>query len=448
MQTQITCPQCNTAVAADIHQLIDVDQVPQFKQMLMQGALNVAQCRNCGWTGQVASPFVYHESAHDLLISFVPMELNMPYDQQEKMMGQMVRAIVENVPMEKRRAYLLQPQQMMRWQTFMETILGTEGITKEMIARQQKQGELMQKLSKADNDVCDYLLAQPENARLIDEQFIGMVQNMLQQAVQAQATEVMVGLSNLNARLLTTTDVGKRMEEKQIALQKMGIEAKAEGGVSPPLLLKHVLQNQDDDEIIDILVSSSGALSYEFFAGLSARIDDAAKAKDGATVDCLTAVRTRLLALYDEMRKASELMVQETVTVIDAILAAENRQQAIAQNAGQIDELFMNILEQQINQARQNSDLERTVALQELQAQINGMMEQQMPPEMMLISQMLEAQSAAELDQIMDANAALVGPDLLQMMDMLAQEIADAPDEVKTQFGQMRTRVSQRVLAA
>lgn len=446
MQTQINCPQCRAPVMADVHQLLDVDRVPQFKQMLMAGQLNMAQCQNCGWVGQVAMPLVYHESAHDLLISFVPMELNIPYQEQEQMMGQLVRAVVENVPQEQRRAYLLQPQQIVRWQTFMEEVLATEGITKEMIAHQQKQGELVQKLSRADDDVRDYLLDQPENKKLIDEQFISMVQSMLQQAVQAGADDVSMKLTNLNVHLLTNTAVGKRFEEKQNALMGMGREAKA-NGMSPQLLLKYVLKHQEDDETVDMLVSASGALDYQFFAGLTATIDSAEKSKDTAKVTRLTAIRVRLLALFDQIQQASEQMVQDMVGEIDKIVAAPNKQEAIVQRANMIDEMFMQVLAREIEIARQQQDVARSAALTEVEETISGMMSQQMPPEMALVMQLLEAGDAAAINQMLDANAELVTPQLVELLDLLGNDIANAPDDIKSSYENVKTQVALRIPA-
>ena len=51
--------------------------------------------------------------------------------------------------MEKRRGYMLQPQTMLTMQSFMERVWGTEGVTPEMLARQQKQVELLRTLAMA-----------------------------------------------------------------------------------------------------------------------------------------------------------------------------------------------------------------------------------------------------------------------------------------------------------
>lgn len=443
MRTQIKCPQCASPVVADVYQILDVDQVPQFKQALLSGALNVAQCQNCKWVGQVAMPLVYHESAHDLLISFVPMELNLPYSEQERVMGQMVRQVVEGVPQEKRRAYLLQPQQMMRWQTFVERILQTEGITPEMISRQRKQSELLQTLMRADQDVTDELLT--VRSAEIDETFISMVQSTLQQAVQSQQNEaVVIRLSNLQARLMRETEAGKRVEKRQLAIHALNQDAKAANAMTPKILLKHVLRNRDDDEIIDTLVGASGALSYEFFAGLSTRIDEAVMLKDRKTAERLTAIRTRLLRIYDEMRAMSEKAMQEARKIINAIASAPDKQAAIQEYALNIDDLFVSVLEQEIELARKEMDLARSASLGEIKQIINMAMTP--PPELQLISTLLQMQDEKAMEQVLDENAGLVSADLLAMFEVLQPEVASAPQELQNHFAKVRSMVSRRVL--
>ena len=139
MQTQVTCPNCRTPYPAQVFQLLDVGQQPELIEYILSGQLNMAVCLNCGAGGQISTPLVYHDPDHELFMSFVPPEMNMDYMQREQIIGSMVRQIMDATPQEKRRAYMLQPQVILTFQTFMENILETQGITKEMIARQRKQ---------------------------------------------------------------------------------------------------------------------------------------------------------------------------------------------------------------------------------------------------------------------------------------------------------------------
>lgn len=446
MRTQIKCPQCAAPAAADVYQIIDIDREPELKQLLMSGALNVAQCRNCGWYGQVAMPLVYHESAHDLLISFVPMELNLPYAEQERMMGQLVRRVVENVPAQKRRAYLLQPQQMFRWQTFVERVLETEGITREMLERQRRQMDLLQTLARADAATVEQLFA--ERADDLDETFIAMVQATLQQAAEAQQEQLVIALSNVQARLMRATPAGRRVEKRQLALHAMNRDAQAEGGASPQVLLKHVLRHQADDDVVDALVAASGALSYEFFAGLSAAVDDAARAGDAATVNRLTDLRTRLLKLYDDMRAASEKALSEARELVKQVAAAADKPAALQAASARIDDLFLMALEQELAQARQDLDLARSSALQEVQRLIEDALRHNPQVQMQFITGLLQAPSETAVRQMLDENADLINEDLLMLFDMLGEQAAEAPPQLQTRLKHLRALIAGRVLSA
>ena len=445
---QITCPQCGSPAPANIVQIIDVDQHPQLKQMLLSGQINTAQCSNCGWSGQVTAPLIYHDSAHDLLINFVPMEMNLPYDEQERMMGQMVRAVLDQIPQEKRRAYLLQPQQMVRWQTFIERVLLTEGITKEMIERQRKQSELLKKLLTADNDVVTYLLDQPENKRLIDdEDFVHMVQSSLQQlSQQGGQTDILVKLSNLQAKLMRETEAGKRIEGQQLAMHKLQMAAKAAGGLTVEMLAEHIVQNQERDDIVDAMVTAAGGLNYEFFSALSQHIDKAAKSGDQAQVDRLTAIRTRLLKVFDDMREAAAKRTQAAREVINQIVNAPDKMAALGQNAGKVDELFMSVLEAELQQARDQGDLARSSTLNEIKQLITDSINAANPPHMQLLMTLLQAESLDQVKAMLDANPELITKELVEGVDVVSAEMpAEAPADLVERLAQVRQLLVERL---
>ncbi|MGB1253963.1 MAG: CpXC domain-containing protein [Candidatus Promineifilaceae bacterium] len=443
MQTQIQCQQCRQPITANVEQIINVDQNPQLKQLLMQGQLNVATCQNCGWAGQIATPQVYHESAHDLLMTFVPMEARMPYAEQERMMGQMVRMVVESVPQAQRRAYLLQPIQMVRYQTYIERVLETEGITKTMIARQNEQVELLRTLMKADNDVVDYLVK--DKARLIDDAFVGMVQQTLQSASQAGAPEA-IALSNLSAKLYRETEAGKRVERRQLAMHAFQMEAKAAEGVTADMLADHVVKSQTDDTMVDMLVNAVGGLTYDFFTSLTARIETAAHSGDKPSVMRLTAIRTRLLKTYDEMLEESAKQMKASLDAINAIATSADKMQALQQYANQIDEGFLVVLERETQKAQDDGNLERTVALREVRKYLEDMVNQSGMPQMQFISAMMRVRSDEEINQILDSAPQLVDGQLIEVLDQLSSEVgADAQPEIGAHLQRIRGLIEARL---
>jgi len=119
----ILCPQCQQPVVAEITQLFDLKQDPQAKQILLAGAYNLIQCPNCGYRGQAPTPIVYHDLEKELLLTFFPPELQVPINQQEQMIGPMIKKVMDNLPMEQRKAYLFKPETMLTRQRLVERIL-------------------------------------------------------------------------------------------------------------------------------------------------------------------------------------------------------------------------------------------------------------------------------------------------------------------------------------
>lgn len=429
MQTQLTCPNCQTPYPAQIFQLLDVGQEPRLKEYILSGQLNMAQCPNCGASGQVSTPLVYHDPAHELFMTYVPSEMNMDQIQREQIIGSMVRQIMDATPQEQRKAYMLQPQTVLTYQTFMENILETEGITKEMIARQREQSELLTKLAKADSDVRDYLIE--ENMALLDEQFFAMLQQFIDYATQMEDEEQMVKLTNLRAKLMMSTPAGKEIEKRQIALHGFSRDVKAQGGgVSADLLLKHILINQDDDAIIDALVmTGQDALRYEFFKQFSDEIEKIEQEGDLVKAQRLTDIRTRLVAMYDEIREQSNKLMAEAAETLKMILEAPDMQTAVAENLQRLDDAFMYFLIQRINQAEEAGNAEQVAQLRQVQELIAATIDAQVPPEIRLLNQMLEAPTDAEREQILDENPQMVAEEMLQVLDAVQQQVEQQGQE-------------------
>ncbi|MCP4427081.1 MAG: hypothetical protein GY803_21550, partial [Chloroflexi bacterium] len=365
MHTQVTCPQCGTPFTAEIHQVIDSDETPELKARLLNGQLNVAICPSCGAGGQMMTPMLFHDATHEMFAIFMPPEMNLGHEQREQIIGQLARQVMDSLPPEKRRAYMLQPQTIINLQTFMEMILETEGITKEMIQRQQKQIELLQTLANADADVTDHLIK--ERIGEIDETFFAMLQQYIDGAAQAQDDKQIVALTNLRAKLMTGTEIGRQMEKQQIALHGLNREAKAQNGLSPELLLKHLLKHTGDEGIESALAAAGQpALTYQFFQLLTTEIEKREKAGELASAQPLTEMRTRLLKLFDAIQAESQKLLAEAEETLQAILAADDKDAAIQANVARIDDAFMYVLSSRIAQADQQGNAAEAQALNDI----------------------------------------------------------------------------------
>lgn len=102
-QTQIACPRCKQMIPANVEQLFDVTADPQAKQRLLGGQSNHARCPYCGYQGRLATPVVYHDNEKELLLTFFPPELGLPVNEQERMIGPLIKQVMDRLPAEKGR---------------------------------------------------------------------------------------------------------------------------------------------------------------------------------------------------------------------------------------------------------------------------------------------------------------------------------------------------------
>jgi hypothetical protein len=448
MQTQITCPNCGTPYVADIHQIIDAGRQPQLKEMLLSGQLNIAVCPSCGAGGRVATPLLFHDPTHDLFMVHVPQEMHLDQVRREELIGRLVQQVINQTPMEKRRGYMLQPQTMLTMQSFMERIWETEGVTPDMLARQQRQIDLLRKLATATPDVQDFLIK--ENSREIDETFFGILRAQIEATSQMSDSNQVVGLLNLQAKLMTQTELGRRLEKQQIALHALNVEARKAGGLSPKLLAKHVIANEADEALVSALaLTGQGALTYDFFAALTAEVEKREKGGNKAGAQSLGRVRDRLLEMQREMQEATQQVLQEAQATLNEILAAENLEEAVAANMGRVDEAFMHVLEARQAHAEQSGRQDEVDKLERVREAVIAQMQGDTPPEVQLLTQLVSALDKADRERLMDAAPDLVSAELIDVVNMLRESATNSgQSDLAGRLAEIRSELNARLLAA
>jgi len=262
-------------IAANIEQLFDVTQDPQAKQRLLGGASNMARCPHCGYQGRLATPVVYHDNEKELLLTFFPPELGMPLNEQEKMIGPMIKQITDRLPPEKRKGYLLKPMPNFTYDSMIQTILGKDGITPEMLKAQQDRVMLVEKLIQTSTaDVRSELIKQNES--LFDEQFFALFSRLAQSAMGSGQEPVARQLVDLQKQLLEETEFGRglkesvgEMEAAQKSLQEAG------QGLTREKLLELVIAAPSDARVRAYVSMARGGMDYQFFQLLTEKIEKA-----------------------------------------------------------------------------------------------------------------------------------------------------------------------------
>ncbi len=425
IQTQ--CPRCKAPVVAEVEQLFDLNVNPQAKQRLLSGRVNIIQCPSCGYEGMLGTPIVYHDPEKELLLTFVPSELGLPAHEQEKLVGPLLNQVMNKLPPEKRKAYLLRPQTMLTFQTLIERILEADGITRQMIDDQQKRLNLLQRILSTPQAESRLEIIKQEEA-LIDSSMFSLLTRLIESALAQGDERGARVLSAIQRELLENTAIGQQIkaqsEEAQQAVEML--QEAAREGFTRQKLLDLVLQTADSDIKLSTIVSMTrNGMDYPFFQMLAERIEQAS----GEEKSRLENLRQKLLEFTRKVDEQIQLQMEDSRKLLNQILAAENIETATQEHLGELDSFFVEVLQEELNAARSNGDLERIAKLQK----INGVLEQASapPPELAFIEQLLEAPTYDERMKLMQEKAEMVTPEFIQLLSaLIAQSEEQQPPEV------------------
>jgi len=439
IQTQ--CPRCKAPVVAEIEQLFDLNVNPHAKQRLLSGQVNVIHCPACCYEGMLGTPIVYHDPEKELLLTFVPSELGLPANEQEKLIGPLLNQVMNKLPPEKRKAYLLRPQTMFTFQTLIERVLEADGITRQMIDEQQKRLNLLQRILSTPQAESRLEIIKQEEA-LIDASMFSLLTRLIESALAQGDERGARVLAAIQKELLDNTTIGQEIKnqskEAQQAVQMLQEAAKE--GFTRQKLLDLVIQTAESDVKLSTIVSMTrNGMDYTFFQMLAERIEQASDEEKTR----LENLRQKLLDFTRKVDEQIQLQLEDSRKLLNQILAAENVETATQEHLGELDAYFVEVLQQELNAARSNGDLDRIAKLQ----QVNGVLEQASapPPELALIEQLLEAPSYDERMKLLQEKSEMVTPEFVQMLSaLIAQSEEQQPPEVVTALKEIY-RIALRV---
>jgi hypothetical protein len=430
-QTRTSCPRCKSPVQVEVEPLFDMNVDPQAKQKILSGNFNVLLCKNCGYQGNVPTPLVYHDPSKELLLTHFPPELGLRMNDQERLIGPLITQVVNKLPQEKRKAYLFRPQTMFTMQTMVETILEKDGITKEMLDAQQKRISFLQRLlSTSQADARAEIIRQEEN--LVDENLFTTISRLVEVTSGQGDQQGARQLATLQQELLTQTKIGQELQgqarEYEAAIKSL--QEASEQGLTREKLMDMLIEAPTETRLNTLISLARSGLDYSFFQVLTGRID----AAEGEEKQKLVTLREKILKLSSEIDKAVEKHRGEVRQLLEHILAAADIRQAAEANLANFDEIFVEILQTEVQAARQRSDLERIARLQKVVAVIEEASAP--PPELQVINELVEAADDAERQQILQLNAAMVNDEFIGLLNNLVMqaEQQQQPQEMRDQL--------------
>lgn len=420
-QTTTPCPRCHQQMVAEIQQIFDLNQNPTDKERLLSGQINIAVCPSCGYQSAVGIPVLYHDPEKELLLTYFPSELGMPINEQQKVLGPMISQVVNKLPPEKRKGYLLQPQAMLTYDTLLEKILEADGITKEMIKDQEKKVNLLRRLLTSSEDSIPEIIRQEE--ALIDQSFFALFTNLQNSAVQSHDEKVLKTLKSIQNVLLKETAYGREIKARAESTQNAIQDLQQLGDrLNQDTLLDLVLDSPDDAYMQTITGLARNGMDYSFFTKLSERINRA----DEESKKRFTDIREKLLTLTKQIDDAIVEQKQVRKAVFDEIMKDENIEQNVVKYARVIDESFMEVANTELQSARKNGDFLRSGKIQKVLDTVEKLSKP--PAEIEFLESLLTKTDETEIRAALTENRALVTDEFKALLDSLIKELEQTPD--------------------
>jgi hypothetical protein len=413
---QVPCPLCGRRFTAQVQSIIDVGQDPAAKSRLLQGKINVATCPQCGNAGMLNVPFVYHDPDKELLFCYLPPELNLKGDDQNKLIGDLTNRLIGSLPPEKRKGYLLQPKTFLNRQRLMDEVVRAEGVTEEMLETQKAKLDLLGRFLDATSDEVLRVMVR-ENDDQLDYEFFYLLTGSIEMARAEGAEDRAQFLLALREKLLEFSSLGKASRAEREVAEAL------EAGMTREEFLEKVLECESDAELTAVIALGRRMLDYQFFRSLTSRIETHEGEGKAEEAQRLKDLRSRILEIRDRLDAETRAMLQRKADLLRGIFESEDLEEALRAHVEEIDEVFFAVLSANVEQAKSGGDQQAADRLNRLETLAFQLLDERTPRPIKFINQLLGAQYPRETKKLLEENVEQVDNELLKAMELVIKDL-------------------------
>ena len=191
---------------------------------------------------------------------------------------------------------------------------------------------------------------------------------------------------------------------------------------------------EDGREVVSaVAMSLAPLLDYEFLLAIATRLD---ATTDPDARQKLEDLRGLVMSIQERQRQSQQSMAMQVQEVLQAVLEAQDTEAALHEYADAIDENFLGLLAGNIERAEKSGATAAARRLRQVYDMALAMLQDQMPPEVQLINQLLNAPDKAAQRKILQENRSLLSQDFVQALRQLEDDFrsrgqADVADRLK-----------------
>ncbi|MGQ9492548.1 MAG: CpXC domain-containing protein [Anaerolineae bacterium] len=417
LPVQVNCPNCGTKYVAQVQSIVDVGQDPRLKALLLRGQLNTVICPSCGTPGVVNAPLLYHDPEKELLLLFIPPELNLPMAERERLTGNLVNALMSIVPPEERKGYFLSPRTVLTRQSLIDEILEADGVTREMIEKQRAKNRLLQDLLNALDDEEQLQALIEQNKANIDYPFLLIL------AAAAESSAI-AGQQQVTEKLLQLRDV--LLERVPIVLpEPLPMDT------PPAEVVDKLMAAKDKETRWALVVYNRPLLDYAFFQELTRRIEKAAPEK----AEALRGLRDELLEMTEQLDREAQAVRESKIQLLQEALSSPDPAGVLREKREELDALFLAILGTALRNAQQEGSADEAKRLAQLNEVVRTILQEELPAELRLVNELVSTNYPEGTQKLLEERRAEWGENFLEILQALAEDLE----------AQERTEVAQRL---
>lgn len=423
-KTSVPCPQCRQPITIELTRLFDTNTDPEAKQKLLSGSANYFQCPVCGAQGVYPTPIVYHDPEKELLLTFFPPDLRTPVNEQERVLGPMIKKAMDDLPPEKRKSYLFRPQTMLTQQRLFETILEADGITPEMIKAQQEKLHLLQQMLGASAEGLPEMIRQ--NDEKIDEELFMLLNRLGQASAAAGDRQSLVALDALQKALIEHSTLGKNaaMEAAETQEAVKELQELSKTGITRENLLDLLIKSANSDIRLTTIASMArGGLDYTFFQLLSDKIEVTSSEEKPQ----LESLRERLLTITAAIDEAMKAQLEEARKLVNELMAAEDIEKATQEALPRFNQAVAEVINQEAQAAQAAKD---EAKLRKLSQIINVIQSADSSNAYLeFIDALLQEESAENRTKMLEESGDLIDDEFMQLLGGLIGQMEQQGDQ-------------------
>ncbi|MBX0328208.1 hypothetical protein K2Z83_11020 [Oscillochloris sp. ZM17-4] len=402
---QLACPSCGTPFKTGIYTLLDVTEQPELKQALLSGQLNVAVCPNCQNATMLGAPLIYHDAAKQLCLVYFPQELNAAPAEQERFIGEATTFIMQSLPPNAPRAYMLSPRRFLTLPSLLDAILEGDGVSREMLDAQRQRVDLISQLAGAIAEGGDFDAVVEANRAELTPEFFATLSAFIGSTPPSQA-DTRALLEHVRDRLA----------------DEFGDMSPGAGDDAELAEALDRLAAAPDEDLEATVAELRAFIDYGFFEAWTQRIEAQEAAGDTAEAERLTARRDAILAIVEELDRQAQEMFEAGSGLLREVLEAEDPMAALHARAEQVNEAFLMVLSANVGAAQRAGREDVAEHLDAIAQEAVTIIQDRLTPEERFINELLLLETPQEATRLLRKSVAKITPDFVKQLNALADQ--------------------------